>query len=165
MEQNELARISASAPRRMIGVGALLGLGGLLLYVALATPMNSVLWQGVLLLCGLVALWASQMMWKATGITLILTEDGLFEDTGTVLALMDNIAKVDRSPFALKPSNGFLVLLKEPAPRAWRPGLWWRTGKRVAIGGVTSGGATKPVADIMTLRLVQRAEEAAGKND
>ncbi|WGW03850.1 hypothetical protein [Tropicibacter oceani] len=156
MEQEELARIGASAPRRMIGVGALLGLGGLLLYVGLATPMDSVLWQAVLVLFGLFALWASQMMWKATGIQLILTEEGLFEDTGTVLALMDEVAKVDRSPFAMKPSNGFLLILKEPRPRAWRPGLWWRIGRRVAVGGVTSGGHTKPMADIMTLRLAQR---------
>ncbi|MFZ7093211.1 hypothetical protein [Primorskyibacter sp. 2E233] len=156
MEHEELARIGASAPRRMIGVGALLGLGGLLLYVGLATPMNSVLWQAVLIVCGLIALWASQMMWRATAIELILTEEGLFEDTGAVLARMDEIAKVDRSPFALKPSNGFLIILKEARPRAWRPGLWWRTGKRVAVGGVTSSGVTKPVADIMILRIAQR---------
>ncbi|WP_425099745.1 hypothetical protein [Tropicibacter sp. S64] len=156
MEQNELGRIGASAGRRMIGVGALMGLGALLLYLGLATPMDSVLWQGVLILAGLGALWGSERMWKATGVVLVLTEEGLFEENGTVLARFDNIAKVDRSPFAMKPSNGFLVLLKEPMPRAWRPGLWWRTGKRLAIGGVTSGGVTKPVADIMTLRLVQR---------
>lgn len=153
MEQKELARISASPPRRMIGVGALLGLGGLLIYMAMATPMSSVVWQGVLLLFGAAALWGSQIMWTATGVELVLTEEGLMEDTGTVLALFEEIEKVDRSPFALKPSNGFVIILKEPKARAWRPGLWWRIGRRVAIGGVTSGGQTKPVADIMLLKM------------
>ncbi|WP_136443100.1 hypothetical protein [Pacificoceanicola onchidii] len=156
MDQNELARIGASAGRRVIGVGALLGLGALLLYVALVTPFANVIWQGAMIACGLAAIWGSQAMWRATSIELILTEEGLFEDNGAVLALMDNVEKVDRSPFAMKPSNGFLIILREPMPRAWRPGLWWRTGKRVAVGGVTSGGVTKPVADIMTLRVKQR---------
>lgn len=155
-QDKELGRIRASAGRRGIGVGAVMLLGALLLWIGLATPLDSVLWQIFLIVLGIAALWGAMLMWRATGVQLILTEEGLFEEDGTVLARMENIEKVDRSPFAMKPSNGFLILLKEPMPRAWRPGLWWRTGRRVAIGGVTSGGATKPIADMMTIRLAQR---------
>ena len=75
------------------------------------------------------------------------------DSDGTVIARLDNIEKVDRSAFAMKPSNGFLIILKEPGPRVWRPGLWWRLGRRVAVGGVTNGAHTRPMADMMKLKL------------
>ncbi|CUH77877.1 hypothetical protein [Tropicibacter naphthalenivorans] len=152
MQDTEIARVSASAPRRVIGVAAMMGLGALLLYVALATP-PSLMWQAFLVVLGIAALWGGQMLWQATGHALILTEEALVDSDGTVVARLEDIAKVDRSPFALKPSNGFLLILKEPSSRVWRPGLWWRTGKRVAVGGVTSGAETKPVADMIALRI------------
>ena len=130
-------------------------LGALLIYVAMAKPPGMLVWQVFLLVIGGFALWFSIHMWQATGHVLTLTEDALTDSDGTVIARLDEIEKVDRSPFAMKPSNGFVIFLKEPAPRAWRPGLWWRMGRRVAIGGVTSGAATKPVADMMAARLTQ----------
>lgn len=154
--QEELARIETSASRRLIGVGAMLLLGALLVYVALAEPPANVAWQLFLLAVGAFALWFSARMWASTGHALILTKDALSDSDGTVIATMDQIAKVDRSMFAMKPSNGFLLILKEPGARAWRPGLWWRIGKRVAVGGVTSGAATKPVADMIAFQLAER---------
>jgi hypothetical protein len=156
MAQEELARITASAPRRVIGVGAMMGLGALLLYMGLATPGMHFAWKGTLSVLGVGTLWAAQVMWQATGHVLILTEEALTDSDGTVVASLDNIAKVDRSVFAMKPSNGFLISLKTSDTLIWRPGLWWRMGRRVAIGGVTSGGQTRPVADIMTLLLTER---------
>ena len=149
MEQMELR---ATAPRRVIGVTAMTGLGGLMLYVGWATP-TAIGWTVLLTALGLIALWGAQVMWQATSHALILTDDALVDSDGTVVAALDNIAKVDRSPFAMKPSNGFLLILKEPAPRVWRPGLWWRWGRRVAIGGVTAGGHSKPMADMIAMKL------------
>ena len=149
----ELARIETSAGRRVIGVGAMCVLGALLLYVALAEPPAHFLWQAFLLVLGGFALWFATRMWEATSHALILTDEALVDTDGTVLARLDEIAKVDRSTFAMKPSNGFLVILKAPQSRAWRPGLWWRMGRRIAIGGVTSGAATKPVADMIAVQI------------
>lgn len=149
----ELMRIETSAPRRVIGVGAMLLLGALLVWVAFSEPPENRLWQLFLVVVGGFALWFSARMWEATGHALILTEEALIDSDGTVLARLDEIEKVDRSAFAMKPSNGFLILLKSPAKRAWRPGLWWRWGKRIAVGGVTSGAATKPVADMMQVKI------------
>lgn len=160
MATQELARITASATRRVIGVGAMLGLGALLLYMALATGGMHLLWQLTLAAVGLGALWLAQKTWTATGHALVLTEEALTDSDGTVLARLDQIERVDRSAFAMKPSNGFLVILKEPGPRVWRPGLWWRMGRRVAIGGVTAGSQTRPVADIMTQLLMQSKDKA-----
>jgi len=153
MASEELMRLGASASRRVIGVGAMLLLGGLLIYVALATPPASILWQAFLLAIGGFALWFSTRLWESTGHELVLTETALTDTDGTVVAKLEDIARVDRSMFAMKPSNGFLIILKAPQPRVWRPGLWWRWGKRVAIGGVTSASASKPMADVIALKL------------
>lgn len=158
MANEELARITASAPRRVIGVGAMLGLGALLLYMALSTGGMHLLWQAALGGLGLGALWLAQKTWTATGHVLILTDQALTDSDGTVVARIDNIERVDRSAFAMKPSNGFLVILRQPGPRVWRPGLWWRLGRRVAVGGVTAGSQTRPVADIMSHLLTRRKD-------
>ncbi len=155
MAERELAVISASAPRRAIGVGAMFGLGILLIYIAMATP-PALHWQLFLIVLGAGFLMMGQKMWRATAHALILTETELRDSTGEVLARIEDIDKVDRGMFAMKPSNGFNLLLKEPGARAWKPGLWWRMGRKVAVGGVTSGSQTRPVADILTLKINER---------
>ena len=160
MSDTELAYIKASAPRRVIGAGAMIGLGALMLYLAVANPPENVIWLVFLVGCGLFALWVSQMLWQATAHSLILTDEALIDDQGQVLARLDQIAKVDRGAFALKPSNGFVLFLKEPDSRAWYPGLWWRMGKRVAVGGVTAGRDTKPMADALSMLVARHTGEA-----
>ncbi|MGP6087474.1 hypothetical protein [Antarctobacter jejuensis] len=153
MATEEMMRITASPGRRLIGVAAMGGLGALLLYLALTEGGMELGWKLILVLGGGLSLWLAHRMWEATGHALILTDEALMDSDGTVIARLDNIEKVDRSAFAMKPSNGFLVVLKEPEPRVWRPGLWWRIGRRVAVGGVTSGAHTRPMADMMKLKL------------
>lgn len=152
----ELARIRASAGRRLIGVGTLTALGALLVYVAFDTPPASLGWQAFLVAFGGLCLWFGQILWRATALELVLTEEALSDTSGQIIARLDEIASVNRGMFAAKPSNGFVMTLHSPAPRAWRPGLWWRFGKRVAIGGVTAGHQTRPVADIISLKIQDR---------
>lgn len=90
----------------------------------------------------------------------MLTTTGLYDHTGAAIAPLDNIDKVDRALFTFKPSNGFLVRLKTPGPRAWQPGMWWRVGTRVGVGGVTSGAATKIVADTLSMMVADRDKGA-----
>ncbi|MCR8548138.1 hypothetical protein M4578_09875 [Salipiger sp. P9] len=151
-----LARVRATGARRVIGVGTLGLLGALLLWLAVAEPPATVLWQGFLILLGAAALWLAQVMWRSTGRELLLTEEALCDSTGAVLARIDEIARVDRSMFAMKPSNGFLIQLRTPGTAAWQPGLWWRLGRRVAVGGVTAGRDTKPLADALSLLVARR---------
>lgn len=153
MAAEEEMRISASPGRRLIGVGTMTALGALVLYLALTEAGMGLGWKLVLAAGGGVALWLAHRMWEATGHALILTEEALMDSDGTVIAELDNIEKVDRSAFAMKPSNGFLIVLKVPGPRVWRPGLWWRIGRRVAVGGVTNGAHTRPMADMIKLKL------------
>lgn len=156
MNDEVLAVVSASAPRRWLGVTMLAALGGLLVYTALARPPAELGWQGFLVIMGLVALWGADRMYRATAQRVELTAEGLQSSDGEVIAEMDDIASVDRGTFVFKPSNGFILRLKASAPRRWAPGLWWRYGRRVGIGGVTPGAQSKLMADMLAAMLLER---------
>lgn len=152
----ELARAMPAPARRVFGVGTLGGLGAILLYVGLASPPAHAGWLAFLLLTGAGALWAAWRQWEATECGLVLTDQGLFDSDGRVIAPIDDIQSIDRGVFAFKPSNGFLLRLKAPEPRHWSPGLWWRLGRRVGVGGVTSAAETRAMADILSALLARR---------
>lgn len=159
MNDEIIATVGASAGRRGAGVGTLGLLGGLLIWMAATQPAAGPGWQLFLALLGAGALWMAARMWRDTARQLILTEHELRDSTGAVLARIDDIEKVDRSMFAMKPSNGFLIRLGTPGPRAWHPGIWWRFGRRVAVGGVTAGRDTKPLADALAMLVARRGAD------
>ena len=142
--------------RRVFSAAMMLFLGALLVYVALATGTMPVFWRLVLTVFGLASLYAAMRSWNMTATHLVLTQDALEDAEGRILCRVDEIEKVERGAFALKPSNGFVVVLKSRAPRAWAPGLWWRFGRRVGVGGVTPAGETKAMADILASRLLSQ---------
>ncbi len=73
-DQEILAELRASAPRRWMGVAIMAALGGLLIYIALVTPL-SLAWQPPIGAWGL-SLWLAQATRRATELTLTLTEEG-----------------------------------------------------------------------------------------
>ncbi|MDT8327948.1 MAG: hypothetical protein RQ750_11290 [Roseovarius sp.] len=143
-----LAVLRASTPRRVLGVVALGSLGLLTLYLALVQP-PAMLWQVVMVALGALILWLAERMWRATARTLELTREGLRSDDGVMIARIADLASVERGVFAFKPSNGFSIRLKSKAPAAWQPGLWWRVGRRIGVGGVTASTNAKVMAEIM----------------
>lgn len=153
--KSPMASVTASVPRRWLGIGMLAVLGGMLLYIAFATPPQ-LMWQGFLVALGLAALWLAEKMRRATELTIHLTEDGLFDSTGACIAEIGAIKRVERGTFAMKPSNGFMLRLDTPGHRAWNPGIWWRMGKRVGIGGVMPGAQTKIMADMLDAMVADR---------
>ncbi|WP_135506214.1 hypothetical protein [Roseovarius aestuariivivens] len=150
-----LARLEASGGRRALGVGMMTALGALVLYAALVHPPASVGWRVFAILCGGLGLWLGHAMYHATQGAVELTRTGLRTRDGEWIARLSEIVSVDRGAFALKPSNGFLVRLNAKAPARWRPGLWWRVGARVGLGGVTSGGQARAMADILATLLAE----------
>lgn len=142
--------------RRGFGCGVLFALGFLLFYIAIVEPPEGLQWILVLLLIGLASNYAGYMMWHWSGRMIELTDDGLRMSDGTVIAHLEDIRSVDRSFFAFKPSNGFLVTLKTRQPTTWAPGLWWRIGKRIGIGGLTSGAEGKIMADTLATMIAER---------
>ncbi|MEL6293736.1 MAG: hypothetical protein AAFV87_00950 [Pseudomonadota bacterium] len=154
MSEDVLAIVQASKGRRLLGVVAMWSLGILLLYVAMVEP-PAIGWQLFLILMGAGAIWLAELMRRATALRLELTKTELRDSEGRILAQLDDIERVDRGVFAFKPSNGFLILRKSPAETAWRPGLWWRYGRRVGVGGMTSAAETKFMADAISTMLVE----------
>ena len=70
---------------------------------------------------------------------------------------------MDRGTFAFKPSNGFLLRTATKQPRLWKPGLYWRMGRRIGVGGITRAAEAKLMADVIAVRLAERqAEQSAG---
>ena len=150
-----LAIARASAGRRVLGLCSLVLLGGLLVYVALSQSPEPV-WRVFLILVGLGALWLADRMRRATMGQIELTETALRDSDGTVIAELADIRGVDRGAFAFKPSNGFMLRTERANERDWRPGLWWRMGRRIGIGGMTPGHQTKVMSEIIAAQLAQR---------
>ena len=146
-----IAELRISQGRRWLGVGALGVLGVVLAGHGLSSPERSVSIQIVSIVLGAGCLWQAwrHLTMSKTGI--VLTEDGLFDDSGDLICAFDDIGSVDRGMFAFKPTNGFLIRLRRPAGFRWIPGLYWRIGKRVGVGGATRSNEAKVMADTLKI--------------
>ncbi len=143
--------------RRIFGAGTIGLLGIILLSVAVRFPPADLAWLIFLIVMGAGSMTLAWKLWEATATPIELTRTELREVGGRVICRIENVESVDRGFFAFKPSNGFLVRLYQPAGQAvYAPGLWWRAGRRVMVGGVTSGSQAKSVADLITILLVER---------
>lgn len=156
MDDEILAVVQPSSPRRTFGVAVLAGLGALLIYVALARPPANLFWGAFLLGLGGFFLWGAHRMQMATRGWLELTATELRTNDGVVIARVADIRSLDRGMFAFKPSNGFMLRLSAKTPRSWRPGLWWSLGDRIGVGGVTSAHQTKAMAEIISAMIASR---------
>ncbi len=154
IDDEVLAVVHASAGRRVVGLVALAGLGLLLIYIAFAQPPELV-WQVFLIVVGGAALWLADAMRRATASRVELTETALRDADGTTIALVADIEGLDRGVFAFKPSNGFLLKIRKGGAGAWRPGLWWRMGRRIGVGGMTPGHQTKAMSEIISALMAR----------
>lgn len=150
-----LATVQSSPGRRILGVGSIWVLAVLVLYVAIVSPPAPG-WQVFLFLVGGGAIWMAEQMRRATARKIELTREALRDTNGTVLALVAQIVSVDRGMFAFKPSNGFLLKLEVAEPRSWHPGMWWRLGKRIGVGGMTPGHQSKFMAEMISAMIAER---------
>ena len=155
MSEEILATMKASVPRRFMGVTMLAAVGSAVLYVAFSAPPEPA-WLVFLLVIGVGALWSAVRMWLATEHSIELTQSQLRCTDGTLIANIDDITGIDRGFFAFKPSHGFLVRTQTSQGRVWQPGLWWRMGRRIGVGGVTPGAQGKAMAEILAALLYQK---------
>lgn len=150
-----LSTVTPTPVRRVLGTAIIAALGGVLVWLALTTA-TGLWWRVMLLAFGVAALYATLRLWQATAARVELTETQLRLSTGLVLADLDQIVAIDRGMFAFKPSNGFVVKLARVHDRGWAPGLWWRTGRRIGIGGVTSAHEAKMMAELIAMLIAAR---------
>lgn len=157
MTQDVLAVAQASGARRWMAIGMQSTLGALLIYVALSQP-PSFGWKLFLLVLGGASLWLATRTHAASQRRLELTREELRDSEGEVLAQISDIQGISRGTFAAKPSQGFTIILKKSKrPARWLPGVWWRLGRRVGVGGVTPGSQTKTMAQIIESLIVDQA--------
>lgn len=150
-----LATAGASAGRRFLGMTSLGLMGVLLIYIAIVqSPAFE--WRVFLVLLGAATLWLTDRMRRATASKIELTETELRDTDGTVIALVADIEGMDRGFFAFKPSNGFLLRTASKGENMWRPGLWWRVGRRIGVGGMTPAHQTKLMSEILAVIMAQR---------
>lgn len=154
-----LARLDASQPRRMIGVVVQAALGVVVISLAVSFPREQMGLRIAMLVLGGLVFYGSFLTWRATAAGLVLTASGLRDDSGRLLAELENVREVSRGAFALKPSHGFSLVLHKGMGFAWVPGLWWRIGKRVGIGGVTPSQPARYMAEVISALVVARDEE------
>lgn len=156
-EDAPIAVLRAAPGRRVFAMTVMLALAGLLILSAVTRPPAPG-WQAVLVVFAGLALLGAEALRRATRPALHLHADALRDSDGTLLARLEDVTRVERGAFAFKPSNGFVLHLRARQPRAWQPGLWWRMGKRLGVGGTVSAGASRVMADQIALRLAQRGD-------
>ena len=152
--------VGISAARRAFAVGSMAVLGALLLWLAVAAPPRAPALLLFLLAAGAGAVVMALRLHAATSRGLVLSGGELRESgpDGRLLARIGDVEGVDRGAFAFKPSSGFLLTLRRGAPggRAWAPGLWWRIGRRVGVGGAMRGAEARTLAEVIAIEVAAR---------
>lgn len=151
-----IARIYPRPARRWFGMITLGLLGATLIWIGAMRPPELFVWQAFLLFLGAIILWGAVNAYTATATGLELTREELREAGGRVLARLEDVRSVTSGALAFKPSNGFMVRLKRSDGFAWAPGLWWRLGRYVGVGGMTSGAEAKYMAEVIQTILAER---------
>ncbi|MEP1766231.1 MAG: hypothetical protein ABJJ53_06255 [Sulfitobacter sp.] len=150
-----LAVARPSAGRRLLGIGSLGFLGFLVIYLAIV-EQPGLGWRLFLLALGVFVLLMTDKMRRATASYIELTPLVVRDHDGTIIARIEEIDGLDRGFFAFKPSNGFLMHTENKAPNEWRPGMWWRIGRRIGVGGMTPAHHTKQMSEILAIMIAQR---------
>jgi hypothetical protein len=158
-DDDVLVRIAASPARRILGITVLGALGGLLIYGGLIQPSGMVGLQITLIAAGVGVLALTEKMRRESVAGIELTQTELRSTDGHVLARLNQIERVNRGAFAFKPSNGFVLVMRDAGPRHWAPGLWWRIGRQVGVGGVTQASQTRFMAEMIQTILTQAQME------
>ncbi|PRY94713.1 hypothetical protein BCF33_0309 [Hasllibacter halocynthiae] len=157
MDDDVILTAAPSPARRFLALGILGGLGALVLWMAAAAPDLSAGGRLVLGVLGLGALGMAGWLRAATRTRLVLTCEALSEEGGEILAPLAAISRSERGPFAAKPSAGFVLRLNRAVgPVAWRPGLWWRLGRRVGVGGVVAGAEARALSEAVAAAVAAR---------
>lgn len=123
---------------------------------SVASPIAAV----INLIAALAVGWFGWSMATAKASKVVFDGERLTDNAGVELCTIDEIENVERGFAMFKPSAGFAILLREEKPRGWSPGLWWRNGRRIGVGGATPGRAARNMADAITMSLALKQIEA-----
>lgn len=156
-----VAQLYPTPARYWFGITAIGALGLFLIWIGAAAATLSITGRLVIFASGGLLIWLALKIYQTGRHGIVLTEAGLSDTAGNAICPIDAIHNVDRSFFAFKPSHGFLIRLNTSLPFAWHPGLWWRFGKRVGVGGITPAATGKAMSDALSILLVKRENPTA----
>ena len=155
-----LVRVSASAFRRWSALGLLIVFAIIMVQIAVELPSDRLAAKAGLTAMGALLIFQAVRVWSNSRFSLELTPEGLrWTKTGEYLARIEEIEDVNTSIIALRPATGFLVILRSASAPRSAPGMWWRVGKRIGVGGVTPKYEAKAMAEM--LREMTRARMAS----
>jgi hypothetical protein len=142
-----------SRPRLWFAIAALGAMALGLFWLALAHPLVGPGWRAGLLVACLPLVLAIRALLASGRRVLILTREGLFDSVSGDVCRIGDIARVERGIFALRPARGFALRLTRPLGRRWVPGLWWRFGRNLGVGGLTGAAETRLMAEVLDALL------------
>lgn len=152
MNEHDLVLYPARS-RRIMACGLMALVALMLIWSAIVDPISDMSSRALRVGFGALAAWAAFELWRITSHGLVLSLDALKDTDGTELVKLSDIKSVQRGVFALKPSHGMLVKAHVKVSGRWRPGLYWRYGRTLGIGGMTPKATTKAFADALEMRV------------
>lgn len=153
----KVAVLEPSLGRRWFGAIILGLIGVILIYWSISYPPETLIARILMPILGVLCFWQVQWNMRVSQYGLYLTKEGLFDANDVLICPLYNMAEVDRGLFAFRPSNGFLVRLHEPEEKGWAPGLYWRLGKRLGVGGATHPAQNKAMAQAIEALILERS--------
>ena len=110
------------------------------------TSLSDFLFLPLILLLGF---WFKNFLKKYSKVGFLINEQGLFNLDKSPICKMHEIDRVDASPYTFKSANGFIIILKTKNSFESVPGLYWKLGKRISIGGLVSKNESKFLAGLL----------------
>jgi hypothetical protein len=159
-----LATLRPSAPRLWFTAACLAAFAALLVWIAVVQPPDGLGWRGFLLLSAVLVGWSGVRLYRNADRALILTEDALLDSRSGVVCRIADIERVNSGTFALKPARGFAIDLTQPGARTWAPGLWWRIGRSVGVGGMTGTVDTRMMAERLEALVTDRTSATRSRS-
>ena len=104
------------------------------------------------------ALWFTRFLKRYSKVGFLINQSGLFNLDGSIICEIGDIEIIDVSPYTFKSANGFIVILKTKNSFKLIPGLYWRLGKRLSIGGLVSKTESKFLSQAL-LRFYEEKEK------
>ena len=118
-----ICTISPSGARRAFGIAMLAALGAMFIWIGFVSVKTNIAAAATFGVLGIASFWCASVVFSATSASILLLRKGLVTSDDIIVAELDNIKAVERGLFALKPSSGFVILLKKPMPLVWKPGF------------------------------------------
>lgn len=137
----------------LIGLFGLAAICGAIAYASIGESFATVVMMAG---AGLALLVLGRALFFTEATKVVFDGARLIDDSGHVLCTLEDIDRVERGFALFKPSSGFVLTLKVPGARGWSPGLWWRYGRRIGVGGATPGRAGRYMADAITAAMAMK---------